>query len=210
MPVERRRDRLLPLRARRRERDDLVLAGRGLGETRQRPADVVADPRRADARAARRRTRSSRPVGRSGRSAMPSRAGPGSRRGHHASVPRSVDLEAHDALAARRTERNAQPACVDRGSTSTRSIDRRRRARTRSVCGASNSAGSLCTSTSACRRAAEARVRDALAPTTCPADRARRRTRPGAAGRRRDRARALPVLADDACRRTPPVASVST
>ena len=43
--LERGGDRLLPLRARGREGDDLVLAGGCLGETRQRPAEVRADPR---------------------------------------------------------------------------------------------------------------------------------------------------------------------
>ena len=43
--LERSGDRLLPLRARGREGDDLVLAGGGLSQTRQRPAEVRADPR---------------------------------------------------------------------------------------------------------------------------------------------------------------------
>ena len=154
--LERLGDRLPPLRARRREGDDLVLAGGRLREPRERAAEVVADPR---ARVRERRDVEGDPHG-----SVVEADEVGAELARVVALTgygRLLDLEAHDALSSVRLERDTQ--LLRQGREHAAYEQRRGRRRARSRCSArENSAGSLCSST--VERAAAAvvpRVRDA-------------------------------------------------
>ena len=136
-PVERTRDRLAPARARRRERDDLVLARARLDEPGERAADVVADARprmreRADvehdphgwvfeASEARRRARAGRPA----------------RDGRRRDVEPTVQTSPPAAAARAGSPSRTSGTCARRVRPSPPP------ARARTVCGSKNELGSL-------------------------------------------------------------------